>query len=102
MNTGRVRLDVVAMLASRELYSRRWPLFWYLASDARLQADQSVEVFVYGDRIIVHSAITGKAMSNIIPNNIVERLLPICAFGHSRTDLASKGMTQASTILCVV
>ena len=83
MNTGRVRLDVVAMLASRELYSRRGPLFRYLASDASPQADQSVEVFVSVERIIVRSAVTGKAMSNIIPDNLVERSLPICTLGHS-------------------
>jgi hypothetical protein len=100
LTTGRVRLDVVAMLASRELYSRRGPLFRYLASDASPQADQSVEVFVSVERIIVRSAVTGKAMTNIIPDNLVERLLPICTLGHSRTDLASKVMTQASTILC--
>ena len=89
------------MLASRELYSRRGPLFRYLASDASPQVDQSVEVFVSVERIVVCSAVTGKAMSNIIPDNIVERLLPICTLGHCRTDLASKVMTQASAILCV-
>ena len=100
LRQGRVRLDVVAMLASRELYSRRGPLFRYLASDASPQVDQSVEVFVSVERVIVRSAVTGKAMSNIVPNNLVERLLPICTLGHCRTDLASKVMTQASTTLC--
>ena len=95
---GRVRLDVAAMLASRELYSCRGPLFRYLAADASPQADQSVEVFVSVERIIVRSAVTGKAMSSIGPDNLVERLLPICTLGHCRTDLASKVITQAMGI----
>ena len=93
---GRVKLDVAAMLASRELYSRRGPQF---ASDASPQVDQSVEVFVSVERIALSSAVTGKAMSNISPNALVERVLPICTLGHCRADLASKVMTQASTTL---
>lgn len=95
LTQGRVKLDVAAMLASRELYSRRGPLFRYLASDASPQVDQSVEVFVSVERIVLRSAVTGKAMSNISPNALVERLLPICTLGHCRTELASKVMTQA-------
>ena len=99
LTQGRVKLDVAAMLASRELYSRRGPLFRYLASDASPQVDQSVEVFVSVERIVLRSAVTGKAMSNISPNALVERVLPICTLGHCRADLASKVMTQASTTL---
>jgi hypothetical protein len=87
------------MLANREMYARGGPLFRYLAADASPQAQQSVEVFVSIERVILRSAIAGKDMDTVMPADIKVRLLPICTLGHNRTDLASKALTQVPNLL---
>jgi hypothetical protein len=96
---AKVRIDVAAMLANREMYARGGPLFRYLAADASPQAQQSVEVFVSIERVILRSAIAGKDMDTVMPADIKVRLLPICTLGHNRTDLASKALTQVPNLL---
>jgi hypothetical protein len=98
LRASRIRCDVAAMLANRELYRRSGGMFRYLASDASPQAQQSLEIFVSVERVIRRCAIAGKAMDAVSPADIKVRLMPICTLGHNRTDLASKALTQAPDI----
>ena len=103
LRTSRIRCDVAAMLANREMYKRSGGLFRYLASDASPQAQQSLEIFVSVERVIRRCAIAGKDMDAVLPADIKTRLLPICTLGHNRTDLASKALTQAPDIhFCIL
>jgi hypothetical protein len=103
LRKSRIRCDVAAMLANREMYKRSGGLFRYLASDASPQAQQSLEIFVSVERVIRRCAIAGKNMDEVMPADIKSRLLPICTLGHNRTDLASKALTQAPDIcICIM
>eukprot|EP00972_Heterocapsa_arctica_P111779 16428051-Heterocapsa_arctica.AAC.1 len=102
LRASRIRCDVAAMLANRELYRRSGGMFRYLASDASPQAQQSLEIFVSVERVIRRDAVSDKTMDAVIPADIKTRLMPICTLGHNRTDLASKALTQAPTYICLL
>ena len=93
LRTGRLKIDMAAMLARRAWYRLCGPTYRYIGVDASPQPP-GLEVLVTVERVIRRADVhCGLAIGDIQPP-IEDRRLPIAVLGHGRCSLADKVMAH--------
>ena len=91
--TGRVRLDMAAMLEISQLYRTFGPTYRYIGVDASPQPP-GLAVLVTAERVITWADVLGGPAIGDSQPPISDRRLPISVLGHGRCSLADQVMAH--------